>query len=248
MSQFLDGEPWEQLDEDYRVDFPKWEITNESEERILAQFRDKVAFVGFVRALLQSCENLTDELTKWALIRTAYEAEDENLNILGRIVGAERGRPLIDVSQWFRVDEWDRTIDKSPAWVDGAPLIVFQDRTDQEYRYFIIAKAIRNHTIFGSIPEVKEMIRMLTGLNVSFIKTAPDTVALVAIGANRQQVYVLTNSESNDRYDDFWVPPYPAGLNFSEVVTNADWFTVDHTENTVDKVRAWVNGALIVNL
>jgi hypothetical protein len=239
---------FEKLGNEYKVDFDKWQVVDEAEKRILVQFRDKVSFVGFVRALLQSCENLTDELTKWARIRTVYEAEDENLNVLGRIVGAQRGRPLLDASLWFRTDDEDRTVDKATAWVPGVQDVIIPERTDIEYRYFIIAKAIRNHTQYGSVPEVTRLIKMLTGLSVSFIKTGPDEVAVVAIGANKNQVYILRQSESNNQYDDFWVPPYPAGLNIRGVITNADWLKTDSIDYCIDKTPAWTEGAIIIEL
>ena len=238
---------WETLGEDYKVDFDHWNITDDAEQRILVQFRDKKAFVGFIRAILQSCENLTDALTEWAKIRTVYYAEGENLNILGRIVGADRGSPLLDASPWFRTDD-ERTLDKAPVWAPGVPDVIIPERTDIEYRYFIIAKAIRNHTQYGSIPEVTRLIKMLMGLDVSFVKTGPDEVAVIAVGANRQQVYMLSRPESNNQYDDFWVAPYPAGLNVRGVITRADWFTTDNIDATLDKSPMWVEGALIVNI
>ena len=172
----------------------------------------------FVEVFVRQCQELYDALIELHRLRTVYDAIGENLDTLGRIVGTDRGRPLLDYSEWFRGDD-SRTVDKSPTWVPGAPTMVLHQRTDEEFRHFIITKAIRNHTFAASVPEIQAMVKMLIGLDVSFVRTAPMTVIVIASGANFQHKYILGIPESNDRYENFWVPPYPAGLSIAGVVT-----------------------------
>jgi hypothetical protein len=172
----------------------------------------------FLDVFIRQCQELYDVLIDLQRARTVAEAEGENLAVLGRIVGADHGRPLLDSNEWFHTDD-PRTVDKAPVWVFGAQTVILQERADADFRYYIIAKSIRNHTRYASTPDVQSMIKALFGLDLSFIKTGPLTVVAIAPGADKNQKYILGTPESNDQHENFWVPPYPAGLSVAGVIT-----------------------------
>jgi len=233
----------EALGDEYNVDFGKYrrDMCADAWARCLSQFQtpwrpgfawnrhelcwDKAPW-GKRRSILRQfldvftsqCRKLYDALIELQRARTLAEAEGENLDALGRIVGAERGRPLPDVGEWFHTDD-PRTVDAAPAWVPGAPTVILREQTDMQFRYYVAAKAIRNHTLFASVPEAQAMIKALTGLDASFVKTGPMTVIVIAPGANPNQKYILGTPESNDQYENFWYPPYPAGLYVAGLIT-----------------------------
>ena len=211
-------EPWEQLTEDYRVDFEPWPVVDDAEKRILVQFRDKPAFVGFVRALLQSCENLTNALTEWARIRGAFYATGQNLEALGRIVGWRRGDPFYEVLlPWFGPDYDDTATNVTgvSAWVHGAPIgTPAWVPDDIQFAYYIIAKAIRNHSQYSSVPEVTAYIKRVTNFDVRIEKVGPDTVAILVTNppSTARLRGLLRHLVSDDAHDSMYFINIPASV------------------------------------
>ena len=219
-----DIDAFKELNEAYEVNFEKWPIRDEAENKILTQFRDKAAFVGFVRAVLQSCETLTDALLTWAQIRTAYEATETNLDALGRVVGWRRGDPIIpDPTPWFSPDYNDTApdIDEAPVWVIRGALIPPQYMTDDRaFAYYIIAKAIRNHVQYCSVPEVVRFVKRITNLDVRIDKTAPDEVIITILNiatTDAQLRNLLSDVLTDGSVDKRYMINIPAGCHVANV-------------------------------
>ncbi len=89
---------------------------------------------------------------------------------------------------------------------------------DEEYRLNIILKALKNHTLVGSLPEVQNFIRMVFDLEVSFLKTGPNQVALIVdpevpVGV----IHIIVRSFTDTRVDHAFLMPFPATLDFSKI-------------------------------
>jgi hypothetical protein len=231
----------------YTVDFSPYrrDLVAEGLERMLAQHYAKCVLRQFVAVFLNECQDLYDALLDLQEKRTVYEAEEENLDALGRIVGAERKPWVLDEAfSWFGFDAAKRAFDRAPFWVRGAEAGKFLRVDDEQYRVDVINKAVKNHTLVGSLPEVAAYIKRVTGLDVSFEKTGPNTVRLyVPADISATSLRRITRSYTDNRVDEGYAIPYPATLSFSETVyLPKDWFIFDREERGFDRAPLAVLG------
>ncbi len=204
----------------YRVDFSKYRVNSRIERalgRMLSQHYDKCVLRQFVATLIKPFDELYEAIIDMQEQRTVYEAVEDNLSALGRIVGEDRSQWQYSEEFWMFFDRAGQGYDQSPMWVKGAPMGTYQTIDDNEYRINVVLKAIKNHTLTASIPEVTELIEMAYGIGSSFLKTGPNIVKpYIDSSVSTNTMYRLFqpwNDSTADR--KFWAP-FPATLSFDE--------------------------------
>lgn len=137
-----------------------------------------------------------------------------------------------------KVQDGKNGFDRAPFWVTGAVRGKYIDVDDEQYRVDVINKAIKNHTLVGSLQEVQSYIKRVTGLDVSFEKVGPNQVRLyVPSNISQTSLLRITRGFTDGRVDDGWYVPYPATLNIVEIVylPAGGWFIFDREEHGFDQ-------------
>lgn len=205
----------------YDVDFTGYhkDLITQALDRMLSQHYNKCVLRQFVAAFIRQCQELYDACIDMQRLRIPYNAEGENLDALGRIVGEDRTPWMYDESGWMFFDRQGQGWDQVPVWVRGGPLGTSAYVDDIQYRTNIIIKAIKNHTLTSSIPEITELIRLIFGIYVAFDKLGPNQVQIiVSSNISMQQLILLTYSWDNTRVDHAWYMNYPVTLDISKVM------------------------------
>ena len=205
----------------FEVDFSAYaiDLVGQALGRMLSQHYDKCVLRQFVAAFIDECQELYDACIDMQRMRTPYEAQEENLNGLGRIVGEPRTPWMYDESGWMFFDRQGQSFDQVPMWCIGGPLGTTVMVDDIQYRMNIIVKAIKNHTLTSSIPELLDLIQLAFGVDISFEKTGPNQVKLIVPASIfMTQLILLTKAHNNLRVDNEWYMNYPATLDIGQVV------------------------------
>jgi len=169
-------------------------------------------FASEIQALMTAIQDVQD-------LRTPAKAGGVNLDALGRIVGQDRILMDYSLIAWFAPDVDGQGPDQAPIWVTGAPLTESLLVDDIWYRLFIEAKIFRNHTKYGSIPEIQQAAKMAFNIDISFIRTGPMQVFLVIpryfplYVFNLLKIGMDPSSEINNL-----LLPYPMTLSFSGIL------------------------------
>lgn len=206
----------------YQVDFSaaRKNLVRQALSRLLDQHADKPLLRRFVATLLLEVQDLYDALIDLQEGRTLYAAEDENLNALGRIVGEPRTPYQYDDSHWLFADRTAQSPDSAAAWCVNAPFAAFLPVDDSQYKMNILSRIIKNHTLAASVPELERLTRLLTGQYISYDKTGPMQVSVLApANLSATALNLLSRAQSSRRADDVFQLPYPATLWFDGVMT-----------------------------
>jgi hypothetical protein len=205
----------------YKVDFDKFtgDMVEMAWSRMLSQHYDKCLLKQFTAAFILECQDLYDAILALQEGRTVFMAESVNLDALGRIVGEPRKPFNYDDDTWLAFDRAPQGFDSAPFWCMNAPVGGYDLVTDEQYRLNVITRAIRNHTLTSSVPEVLQISEMLFGVNVSYEKTGANEVRiLVPPTINRTALWYLASNQDTRECDDVYVAQYPVTLNISEIV------------------------------
>lgn len=137
-------------------------------ERTLEVFRRSPVIRGIQTAQVREAQELHDALIDSLPARTLELAERANLDVLGRIVGLFP-RPLQDAGAitYFSTDLPLAAPDWAPVYVIGAPLSGQVQIGDPDYRIAIRAKIAKNHTKYGSAPEIQYFANLAYGVTLS---------------------------------------------------------------------------------
>ena len=169
-----------------------------------------------VAVFVGEVQELYDAVLDMQRGRTLYAAEAANLDALGRIVGEERAPYQYSDSHWFAFDRMGQAWDSTPWWCRDAPLVECIPAEDPVYRTNILTRIIANHTLVASVPELDGLIRLVAGNSVSFEKTGPMQVRLIAPSTiSTTNLVKLTTAVTTRRVDDEYAVPYPATLHVS---------------------------------
>lgn len=143
-------------------------------ERLLTQFDQSADGIQrFIQAMTKQTQVLNDTELTVLVGRTVEQAQDVQLDIIGRIVGQPRpleaGAPI----QYFQWDStppqaWDA---EAPWFVTNAPTNLLSGVNDDVYRKFILGKVFRNHVFYCSKPEIMQFIRLTFSVESSIIDT-----------------------------------------------------------------------------
>lgn len=227
----------------FKVDFSKYarDLVSQALDRMLSQHYDKCVLRQFVAVFIEECQLLYDACIELQRLRTPYYAEGQNLDALGRIVGEDRTPWEYDDSMWFFFDRQGQSYEQSPVWVKGAPVGTSRLVDDYQYRVNIIAKAIKNHTLTSSVPELTDLIKLLFSTDVSFEKTGPNQVRIIAThSTSLTQLRLLTRSYDDAQAVHRWFMNYPATLDLARTVLHPDgddFFIFDVQERGWDDAR-----------
>lgn len=230
------------IPEFYKVDFTaaRKSLIEQALDRMLSQHYGKCLLRRFVAAVMTEVQELYEAVLDMQEKRTLYEADGENLNALGRIVGEPRAPYQYDESRYLFADRTHQRPDSSFVWCVGAPFAAYIPVDDEQYRVNMLARILKNHTLVGSVPELERVTRMLTDTYVSYEKTGPMQVTLVVPATISATAYrILTRAQTDQRADDAFMLPYPATLWFSGVVMYVpDKFFAADRENGQQADRA----------
>jgi hypothetical protein len=223
----------------YKVDFDKFtgDMVEMAWSRMLSQHYDKCLLKQFTSAFIMECQDLYDAILALQEGRTAYMAEAVNLDALGRIVGEPRRPFNYDDDTWFAFDRSQQGFDSAPFWCVNAPIGGYDLVTDEQYRLNVITRAIRNHTLTSSAPEVVDVVNMLFGIDVSYEKTGPNEVRiLVPQTINRTALWYLASNQDTRECDDVYIAQYPVTLNVSSIVyAPENMFIFDRDDRGFDR-------------
>jgi hypothetical protein len=223
----------------YKVDFDKFagDMLEMAWSRMLSQHYDKCNLKQFVGAFVLEAQELYDALIALQEGRTAYAAEGVNLDALGRIVGEPRKPFDYDDDIWFAFDRAQQGFDSAPFWCVNAPIGGYNLVGDEQYRLNVITRAIRNHTLTSSVPEVLDIVKILFNINVSYEKTGPNEVRiLVPNTINRTALWYLASNQDTRECDDVYIAQYPVTLNISEIIyMPPEMFIFDREDRGFDK-------------
>lgn len=136
--------------------------------RTIETFGRSPVIRGIQTAQVQEGQQLYDAIIDSLPARALDNAEQANLDVLGRIVGLFP-RPLEDAGEivYFSPDEPLAAPDWSPVYVAGAPLAGQVQIGDPTYRVLIRAKIAKNHTKYGSAPEMAYWAMLAYGVTLS---------------------------------------------------------------------------------
>lgn len=137
-------------------------------ERTLEVFRRSTVIRGIQTAQVREAQQLHDALIDSLRARTLDHAAGANLDVLGRIVGLFP-RPLQDAGAitYFSPDLPLAAPDWAPIYVTGAPLAGQVQIGDPDYLVAIRAKIAKNHTKYGSAPEIQYFANLAYGVTLS---------------------------------------------------------------------------------
>jgi hypothetical protein len=209
------------LPSQYKVDFAKFsgDMLELAWSRMLSQHYDKCVLKQFVGAFVLECQELYDAIIALQEGRTVYKAEALNLDALGRIVGEPRKPMNYNDDHWFAFDRSLQGFDSAPFWCINAQVGGYDLVSDEQYRLNVIVRAIRNHTLTSSVPEVVDIVNLLFGINVSYEKTGPNEVRiLVPTTINRTALWYLGTNVDTRECDDVFIAQYPVTLSISDIV------------------------------
>lgn len=166
---------------------------------------------GIQTAQIQQAQELYDSIIDSLEARTLASAVGANLDSLGRIIGLYP-RPLIDTSAitYFGPDDVLTAVDQTPVWVTGAPLAGQVQIGDQAYRVAIRAKIAKNHTRYGSAPEIQYFAKLAYNAVVSVRNVGLSDLEFVfAAGTPPLDVAAMIADFSDDTSDHQFNLPLP---------------------------------------
>lgn len=136
--------------------------------RTLEVFSRDVVMRGMQNSIINQAQQLHDAIIDSLGARTLDGAVRYNLDSIGRIVGLFP-RPLVDAGAitYFTPDLPLASPDWAPVYVAGAPLAGQVQIGDPEYRIAIRAKIAKNHTKYGSAPEIQYFAQLAYGVTLS---------------------------------------------------------------------------------
>lgn len=192
--------------DEYRRD---WQAV--SCQRTLEIFRRSPVIRGIQTAQINQVQELHDALIDSLPARTIDLAQGNNLDVIGRIVGLWP-RPLTDASAitYFGPDDALAAPDWAQIYVSGAPLAGQVEIGDIAYRTAIRAKIAKNHTKYGSAPEIAYFAEVAYGATISVKNVGlGDLEVVFAAGTIPSVVSAIISEYSDDIADNQFSLPIP---------------------------------------
>lgn len=144
------------------------DLTRLAFDDTLDVFRESQVLFGIQKAQVNQTQELFDASIETLIARTLDLAAGEQLDVIGRIVGVYP-RPTQDAGLilYFTPDTPLAGPDFAPTFVTGAPTAGQVPLGDLEYRTAIRTKIAKNHTKYGSAPELAYFARLAFGVDIS---------------------------------------------------------------------------------
>ena len=171
--------------------------------RTLEIFSRDVVLRGIQASLIVQAQDLHDSLVDSLEARTLESAVQRNLDVIGRIVGLFP-RPLVDAGAitYFSPDIQLAAPDWSPVYVAGAPLAGQVQIGDPEYRIAIRAKIAKNHTKYGSAPEIQYFAQLAYGVLLSVKNIGLGDLEIIFSASTPPSIVAAAISDFSDETAD----------------------------------------------
>lgn len=185
----------------------------------LEVFRRSPVIRGIQTAQIEQVQELHSSIIDAMPARTLDNAVQENLDVLGRIVGLFP-RPLIDASLivYFGPDSMLTAPDWTPVYVTGAPLAGQVPVGDPAYRIAIRAKIAKNHTKYGSAPELQYFAKLAYNTTISVKNIGLSELEIVFPASTAPlDVLAITGEVSDDTSDHQFNLPLPTTSRIARV-------------------------------
>lgn len=187
--------------------------------RALVVFNQSTVIRGIQTAQVQQAQELHDSIIDSLPARTLDDAVGYNLDCIGRIVGLFP-RPLIDAGAitYFGPDDFLTAPDWTPVYVTGAPLAGQVPIGDPAYHIAIRAKIAKNHTRYGSAPEIQYFAKLAYGATVSVRNIGLSDLELVFPASTPPlDVAAMISERSDDTSDHQFNLPLPTTSRIAKV-------------------------------
>ncbi len=227
-------------------DFSRYELDllKKACELTLSQFDRSPVLLGVQGAIDQQMADLYNAIVDGMGLRCLDNAQGEQLDVIGRIIGQLRILENFAEKPWFTFDADNLGYSQSLAYVENAPLGGDLPADDEQYRQLIKAKIFRNHVKYGSIPEMLEFVRLIYGYNISIQNLGLSDLALIV--PDTMPAYILQNLLS---YDDtpqsqrVYFMPMPTTGRFTKVIHRPQPpFVFDRFEHGYSQGKSAVEG------
>lgn len=177
----------------------------------LEVFRRSTVIRGIQTSQVNQSQELHTAIIDTMPARTIDLAVQGNLDVLGRIIGLFP-RPLVDASAitYFGPDDQLTAVDQTPAYVTNAPLSGQVQIGDPAYRIAIRAKIAKNHTRYGSAPEIQYFAKLAYNAVVSVRNVGLSDLELVFPASTPpMDVAAMIGEFSDDTADHQFNLPLP---------------------------------------
>lgn len=174
---------------------------------------------GVQSALVDGAQALYDAAIDALQGRTLDDAVGVQLEVLGRIVGLWP-RPLEDAGAlvYFGPDAVESAPDQAIAYVIGAPLAGQVPIGDPRYRVAIRAKIVKNHTRYGSAPELMNYGMLAFGIPVSVKNIGnSDLEVVLPASAPASAVAAILTEYTDETVDHAYALPLPTTARIARV-------------------------------
>lgn len=185
----------------------------------LEVFRRDVVLRGIQTSQINQAQELHTAIIDAMPARTLDRAARANLDVIGRIIGLFP-RPLIDASTivYFGPDDMLTAPDWTPVYVTGAPLAGQVQIGDPAYRTAIRAKIAKNHTKYGSAPELQYFAKLAYGATISVKNIGLSDLEIVfAASTPPLDVLAMIGEISDDTADHQFNLPLPTTSRIARV-------------------------------
>ena len=194
-------------------------LTERIISRALSQFKDSPVFCALLSAFADEIQEFMEAAIGVIQGRGCYEAETYALDIIGKLVGQTRTLVDYDAYDWFTFDSPSSRFDESPWWVYTAPVSGKYLAGNEDFRQLIEGKILKNHTKYGSIPEIQAFTQAAFGIPCDIELIDIMTVDIWVPWYTDDNTITLlqsykTNGEDSDRN---YFLPLPAGYQISNV-------------------------------
>lgn len=208
------------------VDFSSYarNITETALEKLPSQFVKSCVLRQFIAVFTDQLQELYDASITVLKGRTIADAQGEQVDAIGRIVGEPRSPYQYTEDHYMHADMPNKAPDTTPVYCLYGLLAEYIPAEDPEYKMNILTRIIKNHTLTASAPELTRLMYLVTGQHISFEKAGPYTVNLIVPSGLSQTAYnILTYPYDTIRADNVFAMPYPATLNISGVFIYVPW-------------------------
>lgn len=229
-------------------DIYRRDLQQQACERTLETFSRSPVVRGIQTAIIEQAQELHDAAIDCLESRTLDNAVGESLNVIGRIVGLYP-RPFIDAGaiRYFGPDDDLTSPDNAPVYVTNAPTAGQVPVGDVEYRRRILAKIAKNHTKYGSAPEIAAFTQALYGFPISVKPAGNGDVELIVSPSYPPAAIIneLTNETDTTQADSVYLLPLPSTARIVKVTyRDLEYFAPDESFGAPDVATVGVSRAI----
>lgn len=199
----------------------KLNIAESNKEKVLSQYQNSKILMAVMNAFSDEFQILADSLIDIMKVRSLGYAYGEHLDVIGRIIGCERGYNDQESEIFFRPDVQGLSVDQGILYCTNAPTDAGIYKTnDNMYLKKIWAHILCNFNKDSSASELTKIIYAMFGYYVGFGRTSNpfDVLLYVPDNISRYALNKLFEFVSDNYSQDIPTVPYPATLSLSGIV------------------------------